>query len=162
MVVTVSFDRNSHRFTGITPDDLAKWAEAYPQVDIRPFVARMEVWLEHNPSRGYRNWGRFLTNNLSREQARSGVARLREQALDKHIAEDRQQEQQDRDAAQTERAKMAAALDELDADSHKALYKRTMKRYPGLQRANRDSMVVRMSMYHLMTNNGKEAEGTRA
>ncbi len=60
----------------VSADDRARWAAAYPAVDIDQTLARMSAWLEANPTKARRsNWSRFATNWLSKSQDRGGDTR---------------------------------------------------------------------------------------
>lgn len=59
---------------GITEQDRADWAAAYPAVDVEQELARATVWLRANPTKaGKRNYRRFLANWFSRTQDRGGT-----------------------------------------------------------------------------------------
>lgn len=46
-----------------------RWEKAYPGLDIEAQLRRMDAWLRANPAKArYRNWERFVTGWLSREQ----------------------------------------------------------------------------------------------
>lgn len=47
------------------------WREAYPAVDITQQLNEMAVWLKENPANRKKNYGRFITNWLSRKQDRA-------------------------------------------------------------------------------------------
>lgn len=61
-------------FAGITDQDRANWAAAYPAVNIERATAEAHAWLVANPTRTKRNYRRFLTNFFSRQQERGGDA----------------------------------------------------------------------------------------
>jgi hypothetical protein len=57
---------------GLTDADMMKFVQAYPAVDIHSSIHRAEVWLLANPSKQKKNYYRFITNWLSRNQERGG------------------------------------------------------------------------------------------
>lgn len=58
---------------GITEDDHARWADAYPAVNLKSQLARMDEWLRSNPRKAKKlNWRLFITNWLGRSQDRGG------------------------------------------------------------------------------------------
>lgn len=60
-------------FTGITDEDRAVWAVAYPSVNITVELAQAHAYLRANPDkRGKRNWGKFLTGWFAREHDKGG------------------------------------------------------------------------------------------
>jgi hypothetical protein len=61
---------------GITDADKARWRAAYPSCDLDRQLAAMDAWLRANPTKAIkRNFGAFITNWLSRSQARGGDAK---------------------------------------------------------------------------------------
>lgn len=79
-------------WSGITEQDRAAWASAYPAVDVEQELARATVWLRANPAKACkRNYRRFLANWFSRTQDRGGtacVAPRGSQAASRGIVED--------------------------------------------------------------------------
>ena len=60
-------------FGGIGDDDLARWKDAYPGVDLQAEIRVAHAWLVDNPAKaGKRNWGAFLNRWFSRKQERGG------------------------------------------------------------------------------------------
>jgi len=59
-------------FEGITPEMIGKWKGAYPAVDFEVQLCRADEWLKSNPTKGKKNYYRFLTNWFSRSQERGG------------------------------------------------------------------------------------------
>ena len=60
-------------FTGITDEDRAAWATAYPGVNLVAELARAHVYLRENPAKaGKRNWGAFLARWFARVQDKGG------------------------------------------------------------------------------------------
>ncbi|AWI53185.1 hypothetical protein DEH84_06890 [Aquabacterium olei] len=62
----IRFDAKTGDFVGITDDDLAMWAKAYPLVDARGEITRASCWLISNPTRQKQQLRRFITNWLSK------------------------------------------------------------------------------------------------
>lgn len=53
---------------------LTKWKEAYPAVNIEQEIKAMEAWVASQPlSRWKKDWRRFITNWLSREQDKAEI-----------------------------------------------------------------------------------------
>ena len=66
---------SSEGWAGITAEDRAGWAEAYPAVDLTRALAAMTEWLRANPTKARKsNWRAFVTRWLTREQDRGGDA----------------------------------------------------------------------------------------
>lgn len=64
-------------WTGITDEDRAKLAKAYPACDLDRQLAAMTMWLLANPAEARKSkWFRFITNWLSRSQEKGGDARI--------------------------------------------------------------------------------------
>jgi len=60
-------------FSGITDDDLARWAAANPGVDLARQIAAAHAYLVDNPAKqGKRNWAAFLGRWFNRRQERGG------------------------------------------------------------------------------------------
>ena len=59
-------------FTGITDQDRAEWGKAYPAVNLDRAIAAASDWLKRNPTRRKKNYGRFLSNWLAKNQERGG------------------------------------------------------------------------------------------
>jgi len=71
--ITITADAG---WQGITPERLALWRKAYPACDIEIELARAAAWVLENPAKGKKsNYGRFLTNWLSRTQDKGGTRR---------------------------------------------------------------------------------------
>ena len=65
--VQISFSRDEGKFHGITQNDLDRWREAYPGVDLHRELAKMSDWILANPRKGNkRNWRRFVSIWLSK------------------------------------------------------------------------------------------------
>jgi hypothetical protein len=61
---------------GITPEDRAEWAAAYPGAVLDQELAKSHAWLKANPAKaGRRNWRAFLVRWLGRCQDRGGTSR---------------------------------------------------------------------------------------
>jgi phage replication O-like protein O len=54
------------KFQNITEEKIQKWSEAYPGIDIKSELKKMEVWLTANPKNKKENHERFIVNWLSR------------------------------------------------------------------------------------------------
>ena len=61
----ITFDRAVGGFVGIG-GRLEIWRRAYVTIDVASEISRAAAWATANPSRGKRNWQRFLTNWLAR------------------------------------------------------------------------------------------------
>ena len=60
-------------FIGIPYEDLQRWADTYPAVNIAGEIKKAAEWLRSNPSKRKSNYRRFLTNWFSRTQERGGT-----------------------------------------------------------------------------------------
>lgn len=144
----------SGHFHGVTPDDVALWKQAYPNVDLRREFPAMRDWLESNPARMKTQWRRFITHWLSNSNARvknGGYAA--ERAYKARIEYDRAKIEADKKAASEEDAKMASALSELSSDDLEALYKKCCGIWPKMfPRLGKSSHLVRLGMYSLLVN----------
>jgi hypothetical protein len=60
-------------FIGISYEDLQRWADTYPAVNIAGEIKKAAEWLRSNPSKRKSNYRRFLTNWFSRTQERGGT-----------------------------------------------------------------------------------------
>ena len=61
---------------GITPQDRAEWAAAYPACDLDTELARATAWLRANPTKAHKSsWRKFVVGWLSRSQDRGGTNR---------------------------------------------------------------------------------------
>lgn len=68
----ISFDKDKKKFVGITEEDLARWKEAYPRVNIQLELARATDWLIATPSKAKKkNWNGFLRGWFSRNEDRA-------------------------------------------------------------------------------------------
>lgn len=64
---------------GIRDDDLVRWREAYPAVDVGVELARAADWCIANPARGRKsNYASFLTRWFSRAQDQGGSGHTKE------------------------------------------------------------------------------------
>lgn len=69
--VDFSFDREKGKFEGISDEDTTDWKIAYPDVDLKKELVKMEQWLKSNPSKSHRKkWRRFVTTWLGKTQDR--------------------------------------------------------------------------------------------
>jgi len=66
----IVFDEETYTFKGIEPF-IDKWKSAYPAVNVETEIKQMESWVMSQPkTRWKKNWKRFITGWLSREQER--------------------------------------------------------------------------------------------
>jgi len=69
---TISWSRDDG-WEDISDKDLKEWREAYPAVAIGRQIKVMHQWLLSNPAKAHRKqWRRFITNWLSRQQEKGG------------------------------------------------------------------------------------------
>lgn len=69
----IRFDFKTGEWHGITNEQRAIWAKAYPAVDLEADLAKAAAWCVANPKEGTKsNYGRFLANWFSRTQDRGG------------------------------------------------------------------------------------------
>ena len=73
----IRLDPQTFRFQGILPDDLRRFKDTFPAVDVEQELREMELWAAANPARRKSNWFRFIGNWLSKEQERGGALRTR-------------------------------------------------------------------------------------
>lgn len=67
---------SSEGWQGITAEDRAEWAAAYPGASLDTELARATAWLKANPAKaGKRNWRLFVVRWLARCQDRGGTNR---------------------------------------------------------------------------------------
>ena len=71
----IRMDRKTIRWTGILPDDIERWKESYPAVDVEQQLREMEVWASAHQSQWKSNWLRFIVHWLSKEQDKGGSFR---------------------------------------------------------------------------------------
>lgn len=69
----ILFDPATEKLGGVTETDKQTWKEAYPACNITTELKRMEVWLVANPTKRKKNYRRFITNWLARNQERGGT-----------------------------------------------------------------------------------------
>lgn len=66
----IIFDEETYTFKGIEPF-INKWKSAYPAIDVETEIKQMESWVMSQPkTRWKKNWKRFITGWLAREQER--------------------------------------------------------------------------------------------
>lgn len=68
----IAFDWETFTFTGITPEDMRRWQEAYPAIPVPDLMDRAAIWLKANPKNRKSNYERFLTGWFTRAQDRAG------------------------------------------------------------------------------------------
>ncbi len=81
----IRLDPRTFRFQGILPDDIFRWQETFPAVNVEQELRKMELWAVANPAKRKSNWFRFITNWLSREQEREGFSRPRQRTENEMI-----------------------------------------------------------------------------
>ena len=98
----IRFDPQTFRFQGILPDDLRRFKDTFPAVDVEQEIREMEIWAAANPARRKSNWFRFIGNWLSKEQERGGALRTwtpgvrrRSTNIDELIARARAEEEEE-------------------------------------------------------------------
>lgn len=64
----IAFDFDMLTFTGIEPEKMAFWKEAYPAVEIEREIKGASAWLIANPKNRKSNYEKFLTNWFSKRQ----------------------------------------------------------------------------------------------
>lgn len=71
----ISWDASAG-WQGITDEDRAEWATAYPGASLETELAKATAWLKANPAKaGKRNWRLFVVRWLARCQDRGGTNR---------------------------------------------------------------------------------------
>ena len=65
---TIVWDAEKKDFSGITTEDMQKWREAYPALEIQEQIYKAREWVKANPKNKKSNWKRFLINWFSRAQ----------------------------------------------------------------------------------------------
>lgn len=70
-VAKPTFSPSTGKIENIPDEVIAKWAEAYPAIDVKQEIARAEAWLLANQKNRKSDYLRFLTNWLSRAQDRA-------------------------------------------------------------------------------------------
>jgi hypothetical protein len=73
----------------VSQDLLALWASAYPAVDVALELTQAHAWAVANPEKRKKNWRRFLTNWMAREQERGGSRRGRQAPATEETLEER-------------------------------------------------------------------------
>jgi len=71
----IRIDRGTLRWTGILPEDVERWKETWPAVDVEQQLREMEVWASAHQTQWKSNWLRFILHWLSKEQDKGGRAR---------------------------------------------------------------------------------------
>jgi len=71
----IRLDAVSIRWKGILPEDIERWKETYPAVDVEQQLREMEVWASAHRSQWKSNWLRFIVHWLSKEQDKGGTFR---------------------------------------------------------------------------------------
>ncbi len=68
----IKFSFENKSFEGISSDDISRWSEAYPAVDIIGDIKRAAEWLISNPQKRKSNYNKYLTNWFNRTQDKGG------------------------------------------------------------------------------------------
>lgn len=76
----ISFDWATEHFTDISGEQIGRWREAYPAVDVDGEIKKAAAWMAANPAKKKKNYKRFLANWLLRIQERGG------NPTDKHLS----------------------------------------------------------------------------
>ena len=64
---------DNFQWQNISPPQVDRWQEAYPACDIRMELSKMASYMQANPTKRKKNWGRFIVNWLSRTQDNGGT-----------------------------------------------------------------------------------------
>ena len=67
------FNFDTKQWDNLCPDDIKDWQEAYPACDVEIELNCMRQWLLSNPSKRKKNYRRFVTNWLGRQQDKGGT-----------------------------------------------------------------------------------------
>jgi hypothetical protein len=64
----ITFNHDTHEWSGITVDQVKFWESCYPSVDVvDQILHKMPAWLDANPEKAHKTrWKRFIVNWLSR------------------------------------------------------------------------------------------------
>jgi hypothetical protein len=68
----VEFSFDTGLFRGISDEQVSRWCDAYPALEIEVELAKAAAWLQANPAKRKKNYQRFLVNWLGRAQERGG------------------------------------------------------------------------------------------
>ena len=71
----INFNFETGEWENIPEEDIDRWKKTYPACDIRQELLEMADWLLNNPQKRKKNYRRFISNWLSREQERGGTRR---------------------------------------------------------------------------------------
>lgn len=68
----IMFNFESMKWDGITVEQVQKWEQAYPSIDVVDILTKkMPTWLDANPEKARKKkWKRFIVNWLSRQEDR--------------------------------------------------------------------------------------------
>ena len=70
----ILFNHSTSKWENITDKHITLWNKAYPECRVDVELAKMKAWILENGARGHKsNWGKFVTNWLSRAQDRGGT-----------------------------------------------------------------------------------------
>jgi hypothetical protein len=69
---SIVFNFESGKWEGITVEQVQKWEQAYPSIDVVDILTKkMPTWLDANPEKAKKSkWKRFIVNWLSRQEDR--------------------------------------------------------------------------------------------
>jgi predicted phage replisome organizer len=68
----VAFNLETGLFSGIPDQQVERWSDAYPALEVETELAKAAAWLQANPRKKKKNYQRFLVNWLGRAQERGG------------------------------------------------------------------------------------------
>ncbi len=71
----INFNFETGEWENIPEEDIERWKKTYPACDIQQELLEMADWLLNNPQKRKKNYRRFISNWLSREQERGGTKR---------------------------------------------------------------------------------------
>ena len=67
----ICFNPEKQQFTNISPEQYAKWDDAYKRIDVDAEIEKAELWLVANPRKRKQNYLRFINGWLSRASERA-------------------------------------------------------------------------------------------
>ena len=79
----ITFNPEIKKFQGILQEDIQRWSDAYPAVEISLAIKQAAEWRVSNPSKQKKNNNRFLVNWFGREQEKGGGRAPREHSPSK-------------------------------------------------------------------------------
>lgn len=69
----INFNFETGEWENIPEEDIERWKKTYPACDIQQELLEMADWLLNNPQKRKKNYRRFISGWLSREQERGGT-----------------------------------------------------------------------------------------